>query len=313
MKTSAARPTPSTYIVLRLTAVLLGLLVAGCATPEFAAEPASLNILLTNDDGYDTPGIKAVHKALITAGHRVTLVAPLQNNSGSGMRVTTQGKLDYKEHSEDIWSVDGSPADSVLVGLLHIMQNEAPDIVVSGVNFGPNLGYAISSGTVGAATMAMHAGIPAIAVSVGIKAEEYNATPVPFPSTFGAFHGAGQFISKLISELQETKKKGGNLLPGNTILNVNYPAVRASELAGVRVLEAKWDAGVRISYKDIEQTGQLAVELQVLEAGDVTAGDADWQWLNRGYVTITVLDGNTDAGNSSRTNVSSRLSVLQAE
>ena len=87
----------------------------------------------------------------------------------------------------------GSPADSVLVGLLHILQGETPDIVISGANFGPNLGYASSSGTVGAATMAMHVGIPAIAVSVGIDPAEYSATPIPFPSTFGAFDGAAEF------------------------------------------------------------------------------------------------------------------------
>ncbi len=101
----------------------------------------------------------------------------------------------------------GSPADSVLVGLLHILQGETPDIVISGANFGPNLGYASSSGTVGAATMAMHVGIPAIAVSVGIDPAEYSATPIPFPSTFGAFDGAAEFTVKLIRDLQDARER----------------------------------------------------------------------------------------------------------
>jgi 5'-nucleotidase len=298
---------------LLVVAVIVGLVGSGCAAQVSVAEPASLRILLTNDDGYDTPGINAVRETLLAAGHDVTLVAPLSNQSGSGMRVSTQGVLDYMEHSEGIWSVDGSPADSVLVGLLHIMESEPPDLVVSGANFGPNLGYAASSGTVGAATMAMHAGIPAIAVSVGIDPSEYDARPFPFPSTLGAFDGAAEFTLKLIRDLQKTQKASNDLLPQKMILNVNYPPVTPAALAGVRVVRATWDAGVRIAYEELEETGQLAVRLQLLDAGAPEGDDADWQWLSRGYVTITVLDGNTDAGDPSRHAISSRLSALEGK
>jgi 5'-nucleotidase len=295
------------WLVLAVVVVWLG---SGCAAQVHAAEPASLHILLTNDDGYDTPGIKAVHEALVAAGHDVTLVAPLSNQSGSGMRVSTQGTLEYKEHSDGVWWVDGSPADSVLVGLLHILQGETPDIVISGANFGPNLGYASSSGTVGAATMAMYVGIPAIAVSVGINPAEYSATPIPFPSTFGAFDGAAEFTVKLVRDLQDAQDESGNLLPEKAILNVNYPAVKPEELEGVRLLEATWDAGVRIAYEATAETGQLAVQLQLLDPEAPDGDDADWQWLSRGYITISVLDGNSDAGGTLRNAISSRLSVL---
>ena len=299
-----------TWLIVAVLATLVG---PGCAAQAFAAEPASLRILLTNDDGYDTPGIKAVLGALVAAGHEVTLVAPLTNQSGSGMRVSTQGTLDYKEHSEGIWSVDGSPADSVLVGLLHIMQSEPPDIVISGANFGPNLGYASSSGTVGAATMAMHVGIPAIAISVGIDPAEYAATPIPFPSTFGAFDGAAEFAVKLIRDLQATRGESGGLIPDKAVLNVNYPAVMPEELQGVRALRAVWDIGLRISYKEVEEPGKLAVQLELLDAGAPDDADADWQWLSRGYITISVLDGNSDAGDTLRDSISSRLSMLEEE
>jgi 5'-nucleotidase len=291
-------------------AVIFSLVGTGCAAQLVAVEPASLHVLLTNDDGYDTPGIKAVREALIAAGHEVTLVAPLHNQSGSGMRVSTQGTLNYTEHSEGVWSVDGSPADSVLVGLLHIMQGETPDIVVSGANFGPNLGYASSSGTVGAATMAMHVGIPAIAVSVGIDPAEYNATPTPFPSTFGAFDGAAEFTAKLVRDLQDAQEDSGNLLPEKTILNVNYPAVNSDDLEGVRVLKATWDAGVRITYEETGEAGKLAVQLQLLDPAAPENDDGDWKWLSRGYITISVLDGNSDAGKTLRNAISSRLSVV---
>jgi 5'-nucleotidase len=299
-----------TRIVLVIFAALIG---PGFALQAIADEPASLRILLTNDDGYDKPGIKAVHQALVAAGHDVTLIAPRTDQSGSGMRVTTQGTLDYRQHSEGIWSVDASPADAVLVGLLHIMQDQPPELVVSGANFGPNLGFASSSGTVGAATMAMHVGIPAIAISVGINPAEYAATPLPFPSTFAAFDGAAGFAVDLIRDLHETRGQGGSLMQNRAVLNVNYPPVEPEELQGVRLLQAIWDVGVRVAYHEMEEAGKLAVQLELLDAGVPADGDADWQWLSRGYITISVLDGNSDAGENLRDSMSSRLSMLEAE
>jgi 5'-nucleotidase len=296
-----------------VVAVFVGFAASGYAEQAFANEPATLRILLTNDDGYDTPGIKAVHTTLASAGHDVTLVAPLSNQSGAGMRVSIQGTLDYKEHADGIWSVAGTPADSVLVGVLHIMKDDGPDIVISGANFGQNLGYASSSGTVGAATMAMQLGIPAIAVSVGVDPSEYGAKPYPFPSTVGAFGGAAELVLKLIRNLQNTQDDSGHLLPEKTILNVNYPSVSPKELQGVRALQAISDVGVRITYGETENPGKLAVQMQLLEAGAPEVDDADWQWLSRGYATISVLDGNTDAGSTSQNAISSRLSVLGEE
>jgi 5'/3'-nucleotidase SurE len=296
-----------TWFIVAVVALLAG---PGCAVQAPAAEPASLRILLTNDDGYDTPGIQAVFEALVAAGHDVTLVAPRTNQSGSGMRVSTQGTLDLERHAEGVWSVDGSPADSVLVGLLHVMQGELPDVVVSGANFGPNLGYANSSGTVGAATMAMRVGVPAIAISVGIDPAEYSATPIPFPSTFAAFTGAADFAVDLIQDLQDTRQESGNLLPAKTILNVNYPAVQPGDIKGVRLLEATWDAGVRLAYEETEEAGQLAVRMRLLDSEGTEGDDGDWRWLSRGYITITTLDGNTAAGEATRDAVSPRISVL---
>ena len=297
------------WFVVVVFACLIG---PGCAAQVVGAEPASLSILLTNDDGFDKAGIKAVHKALLAAGHDVTLVAPLHNQSGSGMRVSIQGTLNNMEHSEGVWSVDGSPADSVLVAVQHIMQGETPDLVISGANFGQNLGYANSSGTVGAATMAMRVGIPAIAISVAIDPAEYNTapSPLPFQSTFGAFDGAAEFTVNLVRDLQDAQEEGGNLLPEKAILNVNYPAKKPEEITGVQLLEATWDVGFRIAYEETGEAGQLAVQLQPLDPGTPEKDDDDWQWLSRGYITISVLDGNSDAGETLRDAISSRLSVF---
>jgi 5'/3'-nucleotidase SurE len=274
------------------------------------AEP--LRILLTNDDGFDSPGITAMQKALTAAGHDVILVAPLNNQSGSGMRVSTTGVLDYQEQSAGIWSVDGSPADAVLVGLLHVMKDDLPDVVVSGANFGPNLGYAYSSGTLGAATMAMYVGVPAIALSVGVNPAEYAEQPYPFPSTFAAFDGAADLAVDLLADLQAASEVGSALLPDKTVLNINYPPLSVDNVQGIRIAPATWDAGVRIAYaeNDDDESGQLHVQLKIVEAGNESDSDADWQWLARGYITVTVLDADSDAGSAARGDLARRLSLI---
>lgn len=161
--------------------------------------------------------------------------------------------------------------------------------------------------------MAMHVGIPAIAISVGMNPAEYAATPIPFPSTFAAFDGAAEFVVQLISDLQETRDEGNSLLPDRAVVNVNYPAVTREALQGVRLLQAAWDVGVRLAYTDTEEAGRLSVQMQLLDAGAPAEADADWQWLVRGYITISVLDGNTDAGEALRGSISSRLSILKDE
>jgi len=188
-----------------------------------------LDILLTNDDGYDAPGIKVMWQALKAAGHDVTLVAPAQQQSGSSVRVTTRGKIGFEKKGDGVWAIEGSPADAVLVGLLHILADQPPDLVISGSNFGQNISVgANSSGTVGAAIMAMQLGVPTLAVSVGVRLEEHDAQPQPFPSTFAAFESAAAFVVSLLADLQSSLPEDDGLLPNHTVLNVNYPALQAN-------------------------------------------------------------------------------------
>lgn len=291
---------------------VLGLLLSAWTVGLVAAESRPLRILLTNDDGYDAPGLRVLRDTLLAEGHDVTVVAPLQNRSGSGIRVSIGGTIDVQEQGEGIWSVDGFPADSVLVGLQEYFADEAPDLVVSGANFGPNLGFAGSSGTVGAATMAANIGVPAIAVSVGINPAEQDQTPIPFPSTFKAFAGAAELTSTLISDLQKNRSGEDELLPVGTILNINYPPLTPDALRGVRVSPATWDVGVRIDYLETDEAGRLDVALRVLEPGAPSDSDADWQWFARGYATITILDDRTDAGESLRKVIAGKLSITVA-
>jgi 5'/3'-nucleotidase SurE len=294
-------------------AMIVAIVGVVLSPPADAAEPdvlppPKLRILLTNDDGYGAPGITTVRDALLEAGHEVTVVAPSGDESGSGGRVTTRGTIDYAQRSSGEWSVDGSPADAVLVGLLHIMEEQPPDLVVSGANFGQNLGYAINSGTVGAATVAMYVGIPAIAVSVGVDLSERDALPLPFPTTFQAFGDAAELSVQVIDELQRAGSGGGRLLPEHTILNINYPALRRDEIKGVRVSKAARSAGVRIGYEETGDAGRLRIAIDPLEP-TAESKDTDWELFARGFVTISVLDGDWDAGQPLRNDVMQRLSV----
>ena len=215
---------------------LFGLMGAALAVAANLAEaaPPALHVMLTNDDGYQAAGLMAVHAALQEAGFRVTVVAPLNQQSGSGVRLTL-GQIVVKAHGDDIWSVDGSPADSAAYGLSRVLATERPDVVVSGANLGQNLGAnAVSSGTVGAAVMAVQLGVPAIAVSVGLDLAEAKAAPTPFPSTVAAYPLAGKFVAQLITRLAQAAQ-GGPLLPPDTIINVNLPARPAAAMQGVRL------------------------------------------------------------------------------
>ena len=276
---------------------------------QVSQEPSSLDILLTNDDGYDAPGITAMRKMLIAAGHHVTLVAPAQQQSGSSVSVTS-GNITCEQKGEGIWAVGGTPADAVSVGLLHILADQPPDLVISGSNFGQNIGTSANiSGTVGAAIMAMHWGVPAIAVSVGFLLAERNAQPQPFPSTFAAFEPAAAFTVSLVKKLQHGLQKDDRLLPVRTLLNVNYPALSASQIKGVRLTQLGYNSPYRLSFRESETPGELIRDGSIVYQTDTEF--ADTTWFARGYITISVLDGNWTAERSIENALSLRLSGLE--
>ncbi len=145
-------------------------------TTTVAAE--TLDILVSNDDGYDAEGIDAVVAALIALPDtNVTVVAPAENQSGSGGN-TTPGELTATDEETlsgyPVTAVQGFPADAVNYGLANVVE-EPPDLVITGLNEGQNMGPIIdASGTVGAARAAVAQGIPALATSQGIDSEPFD-------------------------------------------------------------------------------------------------------------------------------------------
>jgi 5'-nucleotidase len=177
-------------------------------------------ILLCNDDGYFRPEIQILFRRLRRLG-RTVIVAPDRERSAASMAVTLRQPLRLHRLRPDIWAVDGTPADCVYFALQKILPRQ-PDLLVSGMNPGPNLGQqdAHYSGTVAAALQGAFMGIPALAVSL-------IAGPAgPFPLEFGA---------SVVADLVGAALKGG-LKPG-TAVNVNIPA---PPVRGVKVTKLGW-------------------------------------------------------------------------
>ena len=269
-------------------------------------ERAGLDILVTNDDGWEAQGLRSLRDALSAAGHRVTVVAPLDERGGSSASHTTSGLIDYYQQSPGVWAIDGTPADAVTLALVHVMRDDPPDLVVAGTDFGQNAGASVvHSGTVGAAVTASRMGVPAIAVSVALDFSEARSTPA-HPSTTAAFTPAAAFVVDLVRQLHETDAEG--LLPARTVLNVNYPAIGNREPTGVRFAPTASVRAFRHVYAVAGETGPARVETAPGDDDRAETG-SDLDLLGKGYVTISVLDGSYDAGPESWEPILARIAI----
>ena len=187
-----------------------------------------MRVLLTNDDGIEAEGLQALRRALVAVPEAdVAVVAPDGNRSAMARMITTRRPLWVQEVPFDDGTVgyatDGTPVDCVRLTQLGLIDGFEPDVVVSGINHGSNLGDDITySGTVAAALEAVVVGLPGIAVSQQSDAREMDFR---LGSRFG-FTAAAEFTARVVAELDDVP------LPAGTLLNVNVPA---GEIAGVEV------------------------------------------------------------------------------
>ncbi len=168
-------------------------------------------ILVTNDDGVYSEGIKLLARALADLGE-VVVVAPDREQSATGHSLTLDRPLRMQRLEENTYSVDGTPTDCVNLGVLWLLKERPPDLVVSGINFGVNLGDDVTySGTVSATFEGTLLGIPSLAFSQEV-AEHFSFEP------------AAVFARQLIASLLDAP------LPSDLLLNVNVPA---NEIRGI--------------------------------------------------------------------------------
>ncbi len=238
-------------------------------------------ILITNDDGYESAGLHALVEALKPLGE-VFVVAPSSEKSACGHSLTLTRPLHFIELSPHFYKLDdGTPSDCVFLALNKLFGENKPDIVISGINIGSNMGEDITySGTASAAMEAVLQGIPGIAVSQ-VYAESGKSI-----ETFG--YGLAQ---KSIVALVEKIFAGSFPLPPRKFLNINIPPIPESDCKGFKVTRA----GNRLYAHNAEvhynPRGKEYYWIGLPELGwmDTPGHTTDFEAVNEGYISITPI------------------------
>ena len=176
-------------------------------------------VLVTNDDGYNSFGIKLLSDILKNFTNEIYVVAPKKNMSGSSRSISLKEEIKFKKITSTSWVVDGTPTDCVMFALNHIFKNDKPDYIFSGINAGTNIGDEISySGTVGAAFEGALRGIPSLAISQKFKnsIDNYIISKNNLPT----------ILPKILK----------NLSNKNLLLNLNFPNCKQENLKGLKIV-----------------------------------------------------------------------------
>lgn len=228
-----------------------------------------MRILISNDDGYLSPGIRALYEAMQPLGH-ATIVAPDRNRSGASNSLTLSHPVHARQHETNVYSMEGTPTDCVNIALSGLLENDQ-DMVVSGINDGPNMGDdVLYSGTVAAAMEGRHLGHPALAVSMASHEPTHYKT-------------AASIMHTLVAHLREVP------LPADTILNINVPDLPLSAIKGLKSTRL----GTRHpSGQAIKQLSPRGETLFWIGAAGNVADDGpgtDFGAIKDGYVSVTPL------------------------
>ncbi|WP_218080455.1 5'/3'-nucleotidase SurE [Anthocerotibacter panamensis] len=241
-------------------------------------------ILVSNDDGVYAPGIRALAHALYACGHQVTVVCPTQERSASSSALTLNEPLRVEavtgifDPGITVWAVSGTPSDSVKLGLNALLASP-PDCVVSGINWGPNLGTDVFySGTVSAAMEGYLEGLPSLAISLVTHTETPNFVP------------AAKFVGSLLDHLPTCP------LSAPYLLNVNIPALDSLSLEHIRFTQLGSRRYQDFYEKRVDPRGRIYYWLAgtVIELALPLGGLTDIQTIAQGLVAITPL--NCDLG-----------------
>lgn len=234
-----------------------------------------MKILLTNDDGYDAPNIKALYKQL-SKSHDVWLIAPKKNCSGMSAAISFLKETEITKVDEQIYSVDGSPADCTYFGLLSIVDFEF-DMVVSGINHGANIGNdVIYSGTVGAAVGGRKLKYPPVAISVA----SYDSENIDF------------IVNKSIEIIETVTTLPKDFL--GKVINVNFPDLPEEYCKGKKVTALAQrgipSKPIEVSSNKNTKTYRYNLSGEPIKEGHITDAEA----VRDGYISISVLDYTLD-------------------
>jgi 5'-nucleotidase len=253
-----------------------------------------MRLLLTNDDGIQSVGLAAMAGALRDAGHEVTVVAPSTGRSGASASlgrivpkdrmVVSPTKIDHDGRRLDAAMMDAPPGLIAMAAALGAF-GDPPDVVVSGINLGPNTGHAIlHSGTVGAVLTAQNFGVSGLAVSLVDSDRWWTETAAPIAL------GVLDWIARA---------------PRCTVINLNVPALAADEVGDVRVATLDRFGSVRA----VVASSTEGLEFEFRSTGAELDPASDTALLAEGHPTVTALDGLAEA---SLDGVPTRADVIES-
>jgi 5'-nucleotidase len=236
-----------------------------------------MRILLTNDDGVNAGGLKVLERIAARFSDEIWVVAPAEEQSGAGHSLTLTVPVRLRRLGERRFCVTGTPTDAVMMGLAQIMKDTPPDLILSGVNRGANLGEDVTySGTVSAAMEGALAGIPSIALSQSYAREGMGDT-VPFAA-------AEAWAERVLAPLLAAP------FAPRTLVNVNFPALPPADVKGIRVVrQGLRDYG---RLKIVQRTDTRGYDYYWFGLGPMiqTPGHAtDLEAIADGYVAVTPL------------------------
>ena len=243
-----------------------------------------MNILLTNDDGIYAPGLKiaqGIANSIAGKNGKVITVAPASEQSGVAHSISYVRPSLIEKIEPDFYKVEGTPADCVLAGLYHVMIEEKPDLIISGVNRGQNIAEdVLYSGTVGAAIEGAIHGIKSIALS-----QSYSKETLGSPSEFDpAQKHAVAVCQKLLLDDPFSEKCF------NGFYNINFPALKENQVRGVKVCPTGLRKGNSFSISSqLSPTGKTFLWVNHNPTSSISSPKSDGEYLREGYVTISAL------------------------
>ncbi len=236
-----------------------------------------MRILLTNDDGVNAPGLKILEEIARKFTDDVWIVAPAEENSGAGHSLTLSRPVRIRNHGEKHFSVSGTPTDAVMLALGVLMPDQKPDLILSGVNRGANLGDDVTySGTVAAAMEGVLAGVRSIALSQ-VYSREGMGDKVPFAA---ALAWGEKVLRPLINQD----------LPPRTLMNINFPAVDPDAVQGIKVVRQGFHDYARGSIvKGTDPRGYDYYWFGLHGVEQTPAHDSDLEAIGDGFISVTPL------------------------
>jgi 5'-nucleotidase len=229
-----------------------------------------MRILLSNDDGYFAPGLAALAAALTAQGHAVTVVAPERDRSGASNSLTLDRPLMVRKTPSGFHYVNGTPTDCVHLAVTGLLP-ELPEMVISGINHGANMGDdTVYSGTVAAATEGFLLGIPSIAMSLVSSGQDH-------------FDTAAGVAIELVKRYQAEP------FSQPMLLNVNVPDVPAEALGGIEVTRLGRRHKAQDTVKTINPRNQTMYWVGAAGAAQDAGEGTDFHAVARNVVSVTPL------------------------